>query len=90
MVRTKKEKFGICDDENCNNKLLVPSWKYCADCDFKRYRNTYFRNLRNSIKFKKQIQKVLDKDVPKRLKGCDQYVIDEYGKIIGGKRSIYK
>jgi ribosomal protein L37E len=96
MPRTSKKIQGICD--KCGVKVIVPSWKYCADCDFKKFRTGYILKLKDEIKkielAKKEIKekKIIDNQrIPKRLRDCVRFVIDDNtGKIIGGQRFIYR
>lgn len=82
MTKTKKI-FGFCD--KCNKKLLVPSWKLCADCDFQSYRNTYLRKQVRLLKqqFNQDIKKYTTRKEAYKKASC--LVIDDTGKIIGYK-----
>lgn len=90
-MTTKKPKFGFCDNPKCKKKLIVPSWRFCEDCDYSSFKNRYIRNQKKIAKevvrqFK--LKKVFLEKIKKSKKAIDTasvLVIDEKGKVIGYK-----
>lgn len=84
MYMIKKKNFGYCDE--CNKKILVPSWKLCADCDFNSYKKIY---LRRQVKM---YQRLLREEQAhyknSNHKNARTLLIDENGKVIGYKSKV--
>ena len=82
-MTVKKTKFGFCDNPMCKKKLIVPSWKFCEDCDFIRYKKVYLKKEIASIKQK--IFRETRKPKEEKYKDASVLVVDEFGKVIGYK-----
>jgi hypothetical protein len=82
-MTVKKTKFGFCDNPKCKKKLIVPSWKFCEDCDFARFKKVYIKREIASIK--KNIFRETRKPKEEKYKNASVVMVDENGKVIGYK-----
>lgn len=82
-MTTKKPKFGFCDNPKCKKKLIVPSWKFCEDCDFARFKKEYIKREIKEIKKNIFIKRKPSNE--EKYQNASILVVYENGKIIGYK-----
>jgi hypothetical protein len=89
MPIEKKKVYGKCDD--CKKKLIVPTWRRCADCDFKRFEKKYKKKHTLSATAIKRNNRVLRNYTrSEKIKNASILITDEKGNVIGYSSSTYK